>query len=126
MPNDIDTLMSYVHEINAKSAAEITDTDIPILIAYHRHNRARRAAGHKTLKPERPKIDVLKMLGMDSKPAVAVASSGSSSGLRRICTPPSPPPPPPASTSPNSPLPTLPRRRSYRGPTSSTRGTARP
>lgn len=80
MPNDVDTLMSYIHEINSKTANEITDQDITVLIAYHRHNRSRRAAGHKTLKPERPKLDVLKMLGMDAQPKVAIAAPG----LRRI------------------------------------------
>lgn len=68
MPNDIDTLMFHVHEINAKPATEITDRDIAILIGYHRHNRALRSAGHKPIKPERPEVNILKVLNIDIKP----------------------------------------------------------
>lgn len=70
MPNDIDTLMSHVAEINAKTAAEITDRDIKVLVGYHRHARAQRAAGFKTPKPTAPKIDVLKMLNITAEPKV--------------------------------------------------------
>lgn len=77
MPNDIDTLMSYVHEINAKTAGEFMaqtqpqrDRDITILIGYHRHARSQRAAGFKTTKPTAPKMDVLKMLNITAEPKI--------------------------------------------------------
>jgi hypothetical protein len=58
--NDINLLMQRVDEINAKAPFEYTDTDISIIIAYHRQQRARRAAGEK---PVRPKIDLESILG---------------------------------------------------------------
>lgn len=69
MPNDIDILMSHVQEINAKTATDVTDHDIDVLTAYHRHNRARRASGYKPAKLERPKVDVLNLLGITPKSA---------------------------------------------------------
>lgn len=48
--NDIDTLMQRIEEINPKPAVDITATDIDDLIAYHRRNRARKAAGEKVTK----------------------------------------------------------------------------
>jgi predicted nucleotidyltransferase len=69
-PTDLDILMSHVHEINAKTVAEVTDRDIDILVAYHRHNRARRLAGYKPAKVEKPKIDVLGLLNI--KPSAPV------------------------------------------------------
>ena len=77
--------ITLVNEINSKTAAEVTDRDIEILIAYHRNNRARRAAGFKTAKPERPKIDVLGMLGIEARPApVRTVTPVGSSGVRRL------------------------------------------
>lgn len=81
MPNDIDILMSYIHEINAKPAAEVTDLDIDRLVAYHRHNRARRAAGYKPAKPDKPKVDVLGLLQITPKPKLPPGSSGT---VRRL------------------------------------------
>lgn len=75
MPTDLDTLMAHVHEINSKSAAEVTDHDIAVLIAYHRHNRARRAAGYKPAKLDVPKVDVLSMLGIKSTPKTVAAGT---------------------------------------------------
>lgn len=83
MPNDIDTLMALVHEINAKIIAEITDRDITVLIGYHRHNRSQRAKGFKNLKPVAPTLDVLKMIGLD-KAVPKVSSGPNTNGLRRI------------------------------------------
>lgn len=68
MPSDLDLLMTRISEINSKSAAEVTDHDIEVLIAYHRHNRSRRASGHKPAKLEKPKVDVLGLLNMAPKP----------------------------------------------------------
>lgn len=68
MPNDLDILMASVAEINAKSPSDLTDLDYDRLIAYHRHNRARRAAGFKTPKAEKPKLDILSMLNIAPKP----------------------------------------------------------
>ena len=51
MTTDVDVLMAHVHEINAKTPQEITDHDLNILIAYFRHQRARRAFGGKIAKP---------------------------------------------------------------------------
>ena len=48
-PNDVNTLMNRIEEINAKPAPDITDDDLNLLIAYHRRNRARKAAGEKAL-----------------------------------------------------------------------------
>ena len=58
--NDIDTLMQRVDAINAKSASDLTADDITTIIAYHRQQRARRAAGEK---PIRPKVDLEAILG---------------------------------------------------------------
>lgn len=66
-PNDIDTFMERINDINHKSADELSSDDITVLIAYHRRNRARLAAGQK---PVRPKIDLSEILGSNfSKPA---------------------------------------------------------
>lgn len=78
-PSDLDILMSYIHEINAKTAAEFTDHDATVLIGYHRHNRARRASGYKPAKIAAPEVDVLKMLGMSAKP-----KSTSTGPVRRL------------------------------------------
>jgi hypothetical protein len=45
--NDIDRLMNEIETINFKSPEDLTPGDIDTLIAYHRHNRARLAAGEK-------------------------------------------------------------------------------
>ena len=83
MPNDINTLMSLITEINAKTPHEVTDNDIKVLIAYHRHNRAQRAAGFKTKKPERPAIDALKMLGLEA-PAKQITAAPTGGAPRRF------------------------------------------
>jgi hypothetical protein len=59
MTNDIDTLMARVDEINRKDPP-YADDDITTIIAYHRRNRALKAAG---IKPEKPKIDLTALLG---------------------------------------------------------------
>lgn len=84
MPNDIDTLMAVVTEINAKTPGEITTADITVLIAYHRHNRARRAAGHKTLKPDRPAVNVLAMIGLDTPKPKQLTITTPTTGVRRL------------------------------------------
>lgn len=58
--NDINTLMQRVDEINSKSPSELTPSDIDTIIAYHRQQRARRAAGEK---PIRQKVDLEAILG---------------------------------------------------------------
>lgn len=73
--NDLDILMQHVAEINAKTPQDVTDRDLDILIAFHRNNRARRAAGHKLAKPEKAKVDVLGLLNMTpAKPKLAPGS----------------------------------------------------
>lgn len=68
MTNDIDTLMTRMDEINQKSPPYSTD-DISTVIAYHRNQRARRAAGEK---PARPKVDLESILGATmAKPSAA-------------------------------------------------------
>ncbi len=51
MPNDLDDLMSRMDDINAKPAIDLTALDIDTVIAYHRRNRARKAAGEKAPRP---------------------------------------------------------------------------
>ena len=63
--NDINELMQRVDEINTKLPAELTAPDIDTIIAYHRQQRARRAAGEK---PTRPKVDLEALLGMAAPP----------------------------------------------------------
>lgn len=53
--NDLDTLMSRIDEINAKSADELSSDDIDTIIAYHRRQRQRKASGEK---PTKPKVDL--------------------------------------------------------------------
>lgn len=48
-PNDINLLMNRIESINAKPAPDLTPNDLDVLIAYHRRNRARKAAGEKAL-----------------------------------------------------------------------------
>jgi hypothetical protein len=48
-PNDVNILMNRIEEINAKPAPDLTSDDLDLLIAYHRRNRARKAAGEKAL-----------------------------------------------------------------------------
>lgn len=67
MPSDLDILMAHVTEINAKLATEVTDNDIRVLIAYHRHNRARRRDGYKPAKIDKPQVDILGMLNAKPK-----------------------------------------------------------
>ena len=69
-PNDINTLMSRIDAINAKSPRELTDADLDDLILYHRRNRARKAAGEKMDKPQRPTVDLAALLNLPTaKPA---------------------------------------------------------
>jgi hypothetical protein len=46
-PSPLDTLMSRIEEINHKQPP-LTANDITTTIAFHRHMRARKAAGDKT------------------------------------------------------------------------------
>lgn len=75
--SDLDILMTHIATINSKSPHEITDRDITILIGYHRHSRAQRAAGIRQPKFAKPTVDVNALLGVvaPAKPAL---------GLRRI------------------------------------------
>lgn len=73
-PSDLDLLMAAVAEINAKPPTDLTDLDLDRLIAYHRHNRARRAAGHKLAKPEKPSVDVLSLINAKTTPTLAPGS----------------------------------------------------
>ena len=60
LPNDIDTLMD-------SDPTELSAQDIDKIIAWHRAQRARRAAGEKPSKaagPVKPKIDLLQALGL--------------------------------------------------------------
>lgn len=64
--NDTDTLMQRIDEINRKSPPYAPD-DIETIIAYHRNQRARRAAGEK---PIRQSVDLGTILGATiAKPA---------------------------------------------------------
>lgn len=45
--NDLNDLMSRIDEINAKSATELTPSDIDDVIKYHRQMRNRKASGEK-------------------------------------------------------------------------------
>jgi hypothetical protein len=63
--NDINTLMQRVDEINSKTPDQLTAGDIDTIIAYHRNQRARRAAGEK---PIRPKVDLEAILGKIAPP----------------------------------------------------------
>lgn len=80
MPSDLDILMAHVTEINAKTPTEVTDNDIRVLIAYHRHNRARRRDGYKPAKIEKPATDILGMLNAKPK-ALLGANTGA---IRRL------------------------------------------
>ena len=53
--NDINLLMQRIDDINSKGPGELTTNDIDVIIAYHRNQRARRAAG---IKAEKPKVDI--------------------------------------------------------------------
>lgn len=80
MPNDLDILMARVAEINAKTdITTLPDRDLDILVVYYRNQRARRAAGIKTPRAERPKTNLLGLLGIKPQPA---APSGSP--MRRL------------------------------------------
>lgn len=71
--SDLNDLMARVDEINAKSPP-YTEDDITTIIAYHRNNRARRAAGEK---PTKPKVDIAAILGSvrsSSKPSASAPS----------------------------------------------------
>ena len=49
--NDVNLLMNRIESINAKPevGGPLTNEDLEILIAYHRRNRARKAAGERAL-----------------------------------------------------------------------------
>lgn len=68
--NDLDELMT-------KPVLELTTQDIDTIIAYHRRQRARKAAGEKVTKP---KIDLTSILG----PVVAQAKPTPAPFKRRI------------------------------------------
>ncbi len=75
MPNDLDTLMSRIDEINAKSATELTPSDIDIIIAYHRNQRSRRASSEKFVKPKSVGLDISAItnkLVKEAKPVVKI------------------------------------------------------
>ena len=80
--NDIDTLMSRVQEINAKSPFDLDATDIATLtalIAAHRASRARRAAGEKVpktaLEAPKPKLDLAALLKLPSPATVSLPTA---------------------------------------------------
>ena len=62
--NDIDTLMARIDEINSKTPPLSAD-EVATLIEYHRHQRARKAAGEKPIKP---KVDLSALLNLKPKP----------------------------------------------------------
>lgn len=64
--NDISTLMARVEEINRiTDPHSLTPDDISTLIAFHRRNRARRAAGLKSDKPTAaPTVDLTRLLNL--------------------------------------------------------------
>jgi hypothetical protein len=65
--NDIDALMARIDEINRKDPPYSGD-DIATIIAYHRHQRSRRAAGEKPAKPKTENLaDILGTLVTKSK-----------------------------------------------------------
>jgi hypothetical protein len=71
--NDINTLMSRIDTINAKTPRDLTDSDIDTLIAFHRRNRARKAAGQKGETPTKSTIDISALLNLPiAKAAPAV------------------------------------------------------
>lgn len=83
MPNDLDILMAHVAEINVKLPLTYTTQDLDILIAYHRHNRARRATGFKPTKPVKPTIDVLSLLSIKPTPR-ALTTTPTTGKVRRL------------------------------------------
>ena len=58
-PSPLDLLMSRIEEINHKTPP-LPAQDIDTIIAYHRHMRARKAAGEKL--PARTKADTAKVI----------------------------------------------------------------
>jgi hypothetical protein len=63
MPNDVDTLMALVHEINHKTPPLSAD-DITTIIAYHRLSRQRKASGEKVPKTKADTTRVLANLDL--------------------------------------------------------------
>lgn len=70
--NDINLLMSRIDTINSKSPHDVTPDDIDILIAYHRRNRARKAAGEKAERPQKSSVDISALLNL---PAIKTATA---------------------------------------------------
>ena len=68
MSNDLDLLMSRMEELNAKSATELTPSDIDTIIEYHRRQRSRKASGEKPVKPASVDISSI-MTKLTVKPA---------------------------------------------------------
>lgn len=93
--NSVNELMRRVDEINAKDPTELTDRELDVLIAYHRRNRAKKAAG---IKPTRARnsgtaMPLAELLGnttvtLTPSPAQAQlpkpAAPANRSGLRRF------------------------------------------
>lgn len=81
---DLDDLMSRLEEVNAKDATGLTKADIDVVIAYHRHQRERRASGEK---PSKPKIDIGNIVSaMTAKVVMKKAFEGKdkpASGIKR-------------------------------------------
>ena len=77
-PNDLDTLMMRISEINAKDPP-LSNADLESLVTYYRRQRARRAAGEKPTKStSAPKLDLDMLLNLPTaKPQPKL-------GLRRI------------------------------------------
>lgn len=69
MPNDLDTLMSRMEEINSKAATELTPSDIDTIIEYHRDQRARKAKGEKA-PATKTSVDISSIMNkLTAKPA---------------------------------------------------------
>jgi hypothetical protein len=78
--NDLNTLMSRIDEINRATPHDLTDSDIDTLIAYHRRNRARKAAGEKLIgnKPAKQSsgIDIMALMNLNVPKPAAIGTTG--------------------------------------------------
>jgi hypothetical protein len=74
--NDVNLLMSRIESINAEpNPRNLSKSDIDTLIAYHRHNRARRLAGDRPAKPAAPSVDLSALLNLPASKGPAPGST---------------------------------------------------
>lgn len=67
--------MNTIDELMARDPLDLTKSDIDAIIAYHRNQRARRAAGEKPTKPASATVDISSItdkLVKDAKPVVKI------------------------------------------------------